>query len=228
MDALSARNFGLLIAYVIPGFIILLGLSGPWESARIWLVGSAASGPNLGAVLYVLMASIGLGMTASAIRWSVLDSLHERTGVRRPELDESKLSDNLQAFDYLVEKHFRYYQFYGNSVVALVGAYAMWRLGGGVSPVLTGAVESVLLIIIVVFTAGSRDALRRYYAGGLLLLGPITKESDDDERKARSRDEEPDGQASRDGGGDQVNERRNSPTGSEAGEEVTSPDATHR
>lgn len=144
-------------------------------------------GPNLGGFLYVVLASVGLGMTASAVRWAVLDSLHTLTGLKRPDLDESNLEQHLSAFDYLVEKHFRYYQFYGNSIVALLTAYAAGRVGGGASPLPHGVAEALLVFIVAVFTAGSRDALRNYFAGGEMLLGRIRKEFQDDERQARTR-----------------------------------------
>jgi hypothetical protein len=231
VEALSARNFGLLIAYVIPGFVILVGLSGPSEAARVWLVGAAMDGPNLGGFLYVTLASVALGMTASAVRWAVLDSIHTLTGLKRPQLDESKLEQYLSAFDYLVEKHFRYYQFYGNSVVALLSAYAAWRVGGGVSPLPYGVAEALLVFIVAVFTAGSRDALRNYFAGGEMLLGRIRKESEDDERQARTRGPKALGQQ---GDGEAVAEQTRhceasgDAAGGETGQQVSGPDNSDR
>jgi hypothetical protein len=188
-------------------------------------------GPNLGGFLYVVLASVGLGMTASAVRWAVLDSLHTLTGLKRPNLDESKLEQHLSAFDYLVEKHFRYYQFYGNSIVALLTAYAAWRVGGGVSPLPYGGAEALLVFIVAVFTAGSRDALRNYFAGGEMLLGRTRKEFQDDERKARTRGsqalgQQDDGQAV----AEQARgvEDRCDATGHEADQQVSGPTNSER
>jgi len=130
---LSGRNFGLVIAYVIPGFIVLWGLSHVSEPVRAWMVGAGTAGPSVGGALYVALASLGCGMTASLFRWLLVDTLHHRTGVTRPVLDETKLPERLAAFDYLVENHYRYYQFYGNSAVALSATLAAMPAESGLS-----------------------------------------------------------------------------------------------
>lgn len=186
MDIVSTRNFGLLIAYVIPGFICLLGIACVSEPVWVWLVGAGMAGPSVGGVLFVGVASVGAGMTASVIRWAILDTLHRSTGLRRPELDESNLADRLAAIDYLVEQHYRYYQFYGNSFVAAVAAHLMWRWSGVSDGVPAGPPELLLVILGGVFIAGSRDALRNYYAGSIMLLGTLVKENDHDQRQAPS------------------------------------------
>jgi hypothetical protein len=205
---ISARNFGLLIAYLIPGFITLWGLSFSSESVRTWLVGGAAGGPSVGSALYVLIASVACGMTASAFRWALIDSLHHRTGLTKPVLNEARLAETLEAFDYLVEHHYRYYQFYGNTLVATVVAYAAWRHSAAAAGVGVGTLEAGLLLVILVFAFGSRDALSKYYAGGSLLLGTVRKECSHDERQApaqgprtSSDDIVPDGSGQHDGEG---------------------------
>lgn len=184
MDTISTRNFGLLIAYVIPGFVCLLGAGSMSDAVWVWLVGAGSGGPSVGGVLYVGIASVGAGMTSSVVRWAVLDSVHDATGIDRPDLDESRLTERLEAFDYLVEQHYRYYQFYGNTLVATAAAYAMWRCSPHSVGVTAGWAEVMLLVIGAVFAAGSRDALRKYYSGSILLLGTMQKEIDDDEWKA--------------------------------------------
>lgn len=194
MGDLSGRNFGLLIAYLIPGFVALWGLSYVSQPVHAWLQGAGASGPSVGSALYVVLASVGCGMTASVFRWVTIDTFHHRTGVVRPALDESRLADRLEAFDYLVENHYRYYQFYGNSAVALAAAYVSRRAGAAsAGPV--GLQELVLALVILVFLLGSRDALSKYYAGSVLLLGTVPKEPPHDERQAPPQDLHPADQA---------------------------------
>jgi len=175
LDIINTRSFGLLIAYVIPGFVCLLGAGAAFETVWVWLVGAGSSGPSVGGVLYVGVASVGAGMTASVLRWMVLDTAHEWTGLRRPKLNESRLTGRLEAFDYLVEQHYRYYQFYGNSLVSVLAFYALWRTSPHAAAVAAGWPECVLLVFIVVFAAGSRDALRKYYTGSVLLLGTLSR-----------------------------------------------------
>lgn len=184
MDNQTARNFGLLIAYVVPGFAVLVGLSFVSEPVAVWLRGAGEAGPSVGSFLYVVMASVAAGMTAGALRWAALDSVHEHTGLRRPRLDESRLAERLAAYDYLVECHYRYYQFYGGAIIATLFDYACWRASAA-SPSFPDWSEAALVVLVPVLFAGSRDCLRKYYAGGEMLLGTV-KESNDDERKTPS------------------------------------------
>lgn len=173
MDDLTHRQFGLLIAYIVPGFVMLFGAGSLFDPVWGWLVGVGTGGPSFGAVFYVGLASVAAGMTASVVRWAILDTFHHLTGVHRPDLNEARLAERLNAYDYLVEQHYRYYQFYGNTLVSAVAAYAMWRLSPHAAGVEIGHAEIGLAVIVGVFAAGSRDALRKYYSGGVLLLGTV-------------------------------------------------------
>ena len=57
-------------------------------------------------------------MTASAIRWVILDKLHQHTGLRRPQWDDTRLQENLDAFDTIVEADYQHYLIYANTAVA--------------------------------------------------------------------------------------------------------------
>jgi len=109
VNDVTAGNFGLLVAYLLPGFVSLLGLAAYSETVRTWLTAGAATGPTVGGFLYLTLASITTGLLVSTVRWALLDSLHHATGVRRPEWDFGNLSKRLPAFELLVESHYRYY-----------------------------------------------------------------------------------------------------------------------
>lgn len=179
MAELSARNFGLVIAYLIPGFVALWGVGAVCEPVRHWLLGGEAAGPSLGGVAYVVAASLTLGLTASAVRWAFIDQLHHRTGVTPPRLDFAKLADRLEGFYALVENHYRYYQFYANMAVATAFAFGLSLWGGMRLPVWA---EVSVLGVEAIFLAGSRDALRKYYERSSLLLGEAEREVFNDER----------------------------------------------
>lgn len=187
MGELSVRNFGLLIAYLIPGFLALWGLSFLSPAVAEWLRGAGSAGPTVGGFLYVLLASVAAGMTVSALRWALVDRAHGMTGLRRPQLDFRNLSGKLDAFEQINEHHYRYYQFYSNSLIAILFAYPTWRIHGG------GNIWTDLgfVFVEVVFAAGSRDALRNFYRRASQLLGE--SEASDDERNRQApppRDEE--------------------------------------
>lgn len=159
MQQPTKQTFGLLIAYVIPGAVLLFGLSTILEVAS-WIV-SAGGEPSIGGFLYSTLASIGLGMTVSAARWLTLDSLHHATGIKKPDWDFARLTCNVEAFSLLVEHHYRYYQFYSNTLLAVLVAYPAFRLWGNqaVSP----AVDLAIVLLETVYFVASRDALYRYY-----------------------------------------------------------------
>lgn len=185
MQGISARNFGLLIAYVLPGFVALWGAGSVSPAVRLWLVGSTAGGPDVGGVFYVSMASVAVGMTVSAVRWAVVDWLHAATGLIRPAWDDSRLNEQLPAFEALVENHYRYYQFYANMLVALALAYPTWRLATHASAFCWA--DLGFPMIEGVFLAASRDALRNYYRRSATLLGTQERTVSHDERPRQRR-----------------------------------------
>jgi hypothetical protein len=164
MPVISSENFGLLIAYVLPGFIALWGVRPLVPGLDAWFAASPDSAPTVGGFLFITLASVAAGMLASTVRWLLLDTLHHCTGVPQPQWDFRHFPARVAAVDSLVQDHYRYYQHYGNTLVAL-GVVSAARLAGG-SGVLTptgGWMELAFLAVGVVLYLGSRDALRKYY-----------------------------------------------------------------
>lgn len=164
MGEVSGRNFGLVIAYLVPGFIVVLGTTFFSPLVRGWLMSDAGTQPTVGGFLFITLASVAAGMVASAVRWAVVDSLHHATGVKEPRWDFRELQENLSAYTLLVEFHYRYYQFYSNTLIAIALAYGSHILAecgwcGGPRWVDLGFV-----IVEAVLFAASRDTLRKYYA----------------------------------------------------------------
>jgi hypothetical protein len=159
-------NFGLLIAYVLPGFTAIHGwpfLSHPLSAQAL----SANESASLAGFLDGTVEAITAGLTVSAIRWLVLDSIHHRTGLRPPRWDFALLDRSASAFELLIHMHYRYYKFYGNMVIALLWTFAVqgYTLGR------QGLVYPALACL---FFMGSRDALAKYYwRAGQLLSGRV-------------------------------------------------------
>jgi hypothetical protein len=169
---LSARNFGLVIAYLVPGFITVVAVGGLVPTIQPWLAAVPQGQPTVGGFLFVTLASVAAGMLISSIRWLVIDTLHHRTGIKQPKWDFSRLESNLDAYNLLVEFHYRYYQFNANTFVAMGIVYAV-RLAGGCQwcggP---GWADFSFVIVEAVLLAASRDALRKYYVRASQVLGP--------------------------------------------------------
>lgn len=167
MNEVSSSNFGLLIAYLLPGAVAVWAASTLSESLRAWL--STASGlPTIGGFLYLTLASVGAGLTVSTIRWLLLDPVFHATGIPRPEQDFRKLHHKLDAFELLVESHYRYYQFYANMLLALLLLLVSRRFVAFTNK--PDLFDAWLVLAVALFFAGARDTLRKYYARVARLL----------------------------------------------------------
>jgi hypothetical protein len=183
MGILAGRGFGLFIAYVIPGFVALIGISTVSPPVADWLFGAGENGPSIGGVVYLLIAAVAAGMTASAFRWLVLDSLLAWRGLKRPLWDDGDLWRRQQAYELLIEIHYRYYQFYGHSVVTMPFAWVLAGYGRAV-PLWSGLVG---LVLVVVFTLAANDALGNYYRRVTTLLLSSRSNDHDKRRSPRHR-----------------------------------------
>ncbi len=100
-------------------------------------------------------------MIVSAIRWMLLDLLHAATGLKRPNWNFGKLQSNLQAYKMLEENHYRFYQFYGNSLVSVFYSYTVFRFNYGILGV--EVLDALLIALVIVLFIASRDSLKKYY-----------------------------------------------------------------
>lgn len=158
----SPFNFGVVVAYLVPGFTVLWAASYYSPTVRVWLDMPADAAIIVGDLLYATLASVAAGVVVSAIRWAVIDMLHHHTGIRPPQWDFALLPERLAAFQMLVGDHYRYYQFYANTLIALIVLYVARRSAVGVLADQWGVDLGFVILGIVLFF-GSRDALRRYY-----------------------------------------------------------------
>ncbi len=172
MQSVSNANFGPLIAYLVPGATALWGFSRFSAPLRSWFAFTPVDAPTISGFLYLTVASLAVGMTVTAIRWAFEDLLHAKTGLRPPSLDFARLGGNVDAFNLLIEIHYRHYQFYANMFVATAIAFVCQRsafnVGSG-----PGWLDLGFVVLEVVFFCTSRDTLRKYYQRTRQLLsGP--------------------------------------------------------
>jgi hypothetical protein len=170
----SLTNFGLLIAYVLPGFTALEGFPLITRYPPSWGTGGDPN-PNLTAFLSGTVMAIAAGLTVSTVRWLVIDTLHHHTGLPPPARDFTRLGRSVAAAEYLDLVHYRYYKFYANMMVALVYAYTTrdYALGP------RGLLDWVLVVL---FFLASRDTLSKFYKrSGMLLAAPPPPAASDPE-----------------------------------------------
>ena len=120
MNSASPLDFGQLIAYLVPGFVAFYAITNISPEAKTVFDLSLKPDTGVSAELGIGLFSIGAGIIVSAIRDLALDPIQFKTGVNKPTLDWSKLSDaNVHAaFREAINNTYRFAQFYGNMFVA--------------------------------------------------------------------------------------------------------------
>jgi hypothetical protein len=137
MKEVTEKNFGVIIAFWLPGFLFMWGLSYSLPSVAAWLATAKDDAPTVGGFLYASLASLALGLVINAIRWALVQELllYGVTRLARPRINFGNLTnkDVLAAFTGAIENNYRYYQYYANALVALIGAVTCY-LRYGISP----------------------------------------------------------------------------------------------
>ncbi len=191
MRDVTTQNFGLLIAYVLPGLTVLWGASPHAETLQSWLGAIPGEVPTVGGFLYATLASVAVGVIANTVRWLVVDRIHHATGILRPKLDFSRLHDRVAAYDFFNRHHYEHYQAHGNMLVGLVFVYIARRLQSG-SPSTFGVIDLGYVLLGAVLFAGSRDTLRKFYTRAEAVLsdekiGPKSPEGQQSHSKPADR-----------------------------------------
>jgi hypothetical protein len=118
--------------------------------------------PVIGSFLYATIASLALGLLASAVRIAIFDVfLYRITRLRVPNINSVNLKnkDTLAAFKEAIENHYRYYQYYANSLVAIAIAAGYYVWIKGLPPAII--IISVVIIILILGVV-SRIELRSF------------------------------------------------------------------
>jgi hypothetical protein len=165
---LNEDSFGWLIAFLLPGFVLLFGLSFTSDQVSSWLATSSGEhSAEIGGFLYGTLASLALGLFISAVRGLIMDRPLGWFGLNGRGLNYEKLKEKevLETFKAIVANHYRYYQYYGNCLVALCGAFAAYaynKIAFRHEVVHWYATAFFVLLVVVLFLA-SHDSLKSMY-----------------------------------------------------------------
>jgi hypothetical protein len=181
MRDVTASNFGILIAYLIPGLITVWGLGAVVPGLESLLVSEPQSEPTVGGFLYLTVASVGAGLFVSTVRWMLLDTLHHWTGLKRRALDFSRFHEIGGGYDPLNELHYRYYQAHGNALIALAFSYVAHRFSGSAQLSASVSLDVAICLVLLVLFLGSRDTLRKYYERLNQLMGSTVHQDSSEE-----------------------------------------------
>jgi len=141
--SIPSLDFGLFIAYVLPGLVTLYGLTFVLERAN-QLFRKPDTAPTLGAALMIMLLALLLGRVVSAVRSAVMEPtfaaaipfvdctrVPEFGAVRADDVDYLRLMDRdrRELFKLITDTEFRPYQFAANTALALLIATGCWIAG---------------------------------------------------------------------------------------------------
>ena len=158
MRPVTEQNFGILIAYVLPGWIALLGVGEFSPDIRMWL-GTANRETTIGGFLYSTMSAVALGLVLNTVRQAAVESTSKWCRPMNLSRDYRVLHDRIEAVDFLVLNQFRYHQFHGNSAIACSFTLCVLASHGSISDGMAFAI----LALIGVMVYGAAKCLSIYY-----------------------------------------------------------------
>jgi hypothetical protein len=165
-------QFGVVIAFLLPGFILLVCVA---PLIPKLFTGQSVPEASVGAFLFTVLAALATGLTLGAIRWLVVEQLVIRycfpaawkATLPKKNFEKLKEPNIYTAFIAINENHYNYYQYYGNTLVAFLTALVIY-LVNGCRPSLKLGIG--IAIVSVALLYGARDAFKKYHehAGALL------------------------------------------------------------
>jgi hypothetical protein len=130
MKDVTSTSFGLLIAFVLPGFTGLLGLQFVLPSVKRVLETFLTAQSNIGLFFLVVAGAISIGLQLALLRWLVFEKLLCKSE-RLEETDFQALGSDgkkLDAFRTVAEEHYRYHQFWGGMSIAMPFLVVVWLI----------------------------------------------------------------------------------------------------
>lgn len=172
MKDITTTSFGLVIAYLLPGFLGLYSLSF-WSLGLRKMFGAFLTAQStVGLFLLVVVAALVVGLLVNSLRWAIYESWR-RDGLKPDEL--AKLGTNpamLPAYLQRIDENFRYHQFSGGASVVLPILYLGWLSTSWTSLgcyLKLGSLLAVLIIELVTICVAV-TGYRRYLNGSRMIL----------------------------------------------------------
>jgi hypothetical protein len=121
MGGVTTTSFGLLIAFLLPGLIGLMGLAFWSEAIEDVFATFITKEANIGLLLLVTLSALTLGLVVSVFRWVLFELVLCHGDQLTPEDFEGLVADEtrLEAFRAIADQHYRYHQFWGGITITL-------------------------------------------------------------------------------------------------------------
>ena len=155
-------NFGLVIAYMIPGFVATYAVA-PYVKAIDALLGGPERVPGPNSIVPAILIAVALGIIINAISAVLLRPLIHLTRVKKASgAGRKPTTEERLRYDRLMDSSFRYHQFYANMLIAVLLLGPLWLLSPLDDHIVRNA--SLPLVVIALFLT-ARLALRHFYDG---------------------------------------------------------------
>lgn len=174
-SALTDRLVQAVMAFIVPGGVVLFAVATGSETVRAWFAG-ASSGPTLAGFAFVMIGALALGFVLTAVRFCVFEVI--RWGGRplvppAPALNESKRAECAALYLDLRRNHYDHYLASANLAVALPIGLALWK-GLAAEPISWSAfltMTGLVTIATVALAIGALNAIERYQRKRIDLVG---------------------------------------------------------
>jgi hypothetical protein len=127
MPESAHKYFGYLIAFGLPGFLLVWGGSLSSPQLASWLVQSSTpNSPSIGGFLYSTVASFACGLFLSAVRQTIVDRIlySWRNDLKKPTVEQTAAL--IGPFQAVIENNYRYFQCYTHSALAILFASVLY------------------------------------------------------------------------------------------------------
>jgi len=127
MKDVTSTSFGLLIAFLLPGFAGFCSLSFYSYQIRNTLDKFWEANSDVGAFLLVLLLSLIIGLLVTQIRWVMFEiGLCRNVHLDLASKAELRIETKFVAFRAAVDETYRYHQFFGGMAVVMPIFYIGW------------------------------------------------------------------------------------------------------
>lgn len=127
MKDVTSTSFGLLIAFLLPGFSGFCALTFYSCQVRGILAKFWEAKSDVGSFMLVLLLSLVIGLLLTQIRWLIFErALCRKDRLGRDDLAELRDEAKFVAFRAAVDETYRYHQFFGGMAVVIPIFYVGW------------------------------------------------------------------------------------------------------
>jgi hypothetical protein len=174
----SSLDFGIIIAFVAPGFVALQAASYYVPTIAQWMTAASEKEQSIGVFMFVLLASLSMGLVVSGVRALVVDKLLRCRLLRKYAvlplaLDWSKVDEKkLPILITIRDAHYRHYQFYSNTLIALVSWMASHGFAGSLGAPWHAPEWALMAVAAVALLLSARQSFRLYVDGVNQLIDP--------------------------------------------------------